>query len=166
MSRKFTGRVLPHPEDGNAQCFIGRGWVTTPDGKGYAYDESPSPAYVFEKTGITQTFSPTEVKNYEVQGLGAEIAKAAMAVVMKDVYRRKDWAGKVLLVNQVHDAIYLDVHPDYLKAAAEVLHRSMVEATQAFRDMVGWNVPIDVPAETTYGACMAVEKPFTVTNPI
>ncbi len=161
-SRKHLGRVVEHPDNAAVTCFLGRGWARTPDGKGYCYDEAPSPKYLMEK-GITQTFTPTEIKNYEVQGLGAEVAKMAMWLSLEALYARPEWSGKVLLINQVHDAVYLDTHPDYTQEAAAVLHECLLRSVQALRDACGWDMIIDVPAETTYGPCMAVERPFKYT---
>jgi DNA polymerase-1 len=161
-NRKPSGIVVPHPEATNQygspiMCHLGKSSVRTPDGKLYSYMESPSPEFLAKK-GIAASFSPTEIKNYEVQGEGAEWAKAAMWLAVREFYRRKNWGGLALLVNQVHDAVYSDAHNTVAYEAAVVLHACMEAASEYMEFLFNWKVPVPVPSDTTWGTSMMDEK--------
>lgn len=156
VNRRSSGRVIPHPEAPGITCHLGVSYVKTPDGKLYSYRESPSPAYLVKK-GVNASFSPTEIKNYEVQGEGGEWAKAAMWLAVRAFYKRRNFGHLALLVNQVHDALYSDAHKDVAGEAAAVLHACMESASDFMEYYFNWKVPVPVPSETTWGASMMEE---------
>lgn len=153
-NRKPSGTAVPHPEFPGVMCNLGRSAVRTPDGKLYSYMESPSPGYLV-KRGITASFSPTEIKNYEVQGEGGEWAKAAMELSVRAFYKRRNFGGLALLVNQVHDAEYADAHKTVEVEAAALLHACMEAASDYMEYKFGWHIPVPVPSDTKAGPNMA-----------
>jgi DNA polymerase-1 len=157
QNRKPTGVVVPHPVLRGVMCSLGRSSVRTPDGKLYSYMEDPSPEYLAKK-GITASFSPTQIKNYEVQGEGGEWAKAAMWLAVREFYKRKNFGQRALLVNQVHDALYADAASEVADEAAAVLHACMEAASEFMEYLFKWPVPVPVPSDTTYGANMKEEN--------
>ncbi|UGL62985.1 DNA polymerase I [Xanthomonas phage R3-22-T1] len=172
-NRVSTNRFVPHPDAGRQgvpaglTCQLGRSHWTTPDGKMYSFSESPSPVFIANKPaskgGCAQSFSPTEIKNYPMQGTGGEWAKAAMYVSLRAFYRKyvtepKEWLGRALLVNQVHDAVYVDAHGDIATKAAALLHASMLEASVYMEWWFNWTLPLGVPCETKMGDNMMIEQ--------
>lgn len=153
-NRKPSGTAIPHPEFPGVMCMLGRSGVRTPDGKLYSYTESPSPGYLV-KRGITASFSPTEIKNYEVQGEGGEWAKAAMELSVRAFYKRRNFGGLALLVNQVHDAEYADSHKSVLLEASALLHACMEAASDYMEYKFKWTIPVPVPSDTKAGPNMA-----------
>lgn len=156
-NRKAMGLAVPHPELRGVMCNLGESKVRTPDGKLYSYRESPSPEYLC-KRGVTASFSPTEIKNYEVQGEGGEWAKAAMWLAVRYFYKHRNFGGLALLVNQVHDAVYADAHDSVAQQAAVALHACMEAASDLMEWLFKWEVPVPVPSDTTWGANMMEEK--------
>ncbi len=161
-NRVPTSRFINHPQVPGLQCQLGRSHYLTPDRKMYSYSEQPSPKWVAEKPaskgGTPQSFSPTEIRNYVVQGTGGEWAKAAMWLAVRAFYAKDNFGGKALLVNQVHDAIYCDAHPDVAVEAAALLEACMLEASNLMEYQFKWPLPIGVPTETKYGASMMEES--------
>jgi len=153
QNRRPMGTAIPHPEIRGVMCNLGKSFVRTPDNKLYSYIESPSPEYLV-KRGVTASFSPTEIKNYEVQGEGAEWAKAAMYLSVRAFYARENFGGKALLVNQVHDAEYADAHQDVAHEAACLLHACMEAASDYMEYRFKWTIPVPVPSDTTWGPNM------------
>lgn len=152
-----TGQIVSHPDFPAKRVSLCTGSYRTPDNKLYTYRQQPAPKFVVERQGKWTTFSPTEIKNYVVQGTGAEWAKAAMWIAVRAFYKRRNFDGKAVLVNQVHDACYADAHEDVAKSAAALLHASM-EAASAFMEWYfGWEQPVHVPSDTTWGPSMADE---------
>lgn len=155
-NRRPAGITIPHPEVRGVMCSLGKSFATTPDGKVYSYMESPSPEYLVKK-GILTSFSPTEIKNYEVQGGGGEWAKAALWLAVRYFYKHRNWGGLALLVNQVHDATYADAHKDVALVAAAALHACMEGASDFMEWYFDWPLPLPVPSDTSWGASMMDE---------
>lgn len=156
-SKSGCRKVLPHPDFPAKQVPLGVGYYRTPDGKLYSYQEQCAPKFVVEREGIFSSFSPTEAKNYIVQGSGAEWAKAACWLLVREFYRRDNFGGLALLINQVHDAAYADAHADVAEEAAAVIHACMELASPFMETYFNWHCPVHVPSETTYGRSMAEE---------
>lgn len=161
-----TGRFVKHPDVPGLDCQLGRSYYITPDGKMYSFSESPSPKFIAEKPrsrgGTPQSFSPTEIKNYPVQGTGGEWAKAAMYLSLRAFYRKyvtepAQWLGQALLVNQVHDAVYVDAAESIATEAASLLHACMLEASTYMEWWFKWPLPLGVPCETKMGDNMMEE---------
>jgi DNA polymerase-1 len=151
-----SGVHVPHPDVRGLMCHLKRSTVRTPDGKLYSYMQSPSPEYLV-KRGVHSSFSPTEIKNYEVQGEGGEWAKAAMWLAVRYFYRHKNWGGFALLVNQVHDAMYVDSRHDVARPAAVALHACMEAASDFMEYYFSWPLELPVPSDTSWGASMMDE---------
>jgi DNA polymerase I-like protein with 3'-5' exonuclease and polymerase domains len=160
-SRRPTQNIQPHPEVKGLMCQLGKGYSVTPDNKVYSYRESPAPGWLIRQGGLPQSFSPTEIANYEVQGAGGEWAKAAMWLVIRAFYARKNFGGKALLVNQVHDALYMDASKDVLTEASALLHACMLAASDFMESWFGWKVTVPVPSVTVHGDSMMEENGFT-----
>lgn len=158
-NRKPTGTTVPHPLVPGVMCSLGRSTSRTPDGAIYGYVESPSPPYLV-KRGVTAGFSPTVIKNYSTQGTGATVMKAAMLLAVRAFYSTKNFNGRAVLVNTVHDAQYVDAAPEVLSKAYAVLHASMSQATDLMRRLFKWDIPLDVPSDTVIGPSMAEENKY------
>jgi len=155
-NRKPTNRFVEHPEKRGLTVQLGRSHSRTPDGKVYTYWEQPAPSYLLDK-GKLAAFSPTEIKNYVVQGEGGEWAKAAMWLSIRAFYHYRNFDGKALLVNQVHDAEYGDFENSVRAKAAALLHCCMEEASTFMEWWFKWELPIGVPSDTVWGASMMEE---------
>lgn len=155
-SRKPTGITIPHPDIPGVMCSLGRGTFRTPDGKLYSYQDGPALPFMV-KRGTYTSFSPTEIKNYVVQGTGGEWAKAAMWLSVRAFYARRNFEGRALLVNQVHDAEYVDADEDVAFEAACLLHACMEAASDFMEYAFAWPIPLPVPSDTTWGQSMMDE---------
>lgn len=156
---KPTSSFVMHPANPAVKVQIMLSRIQLPSGKKYSYLSSPAPAFLL-KRGVTSAFSPTERKNYEVQGEGAEIMKAAMWLAVREFYRHRNWGGLALLVNTVHDAQYADADPSVRDAVAQVLHSCMESATDFFCYWFKWQLSVPVPSDTVQGANMGEEIPY------
>ena len=157
--KRTNGKVYPHPDNKNIMCNIGHSFYRTPDNKLYRYEESPSPEFLL-KRGQATGFSPTEIKNYFVQGTGGEWAKAAMWLAVREYYRNKNFGGFALLVNQVHDALYGDHHRSVHREASVVLHSCMEAASEFMEWYFDWPVPVPVPSVTEFGPNMGESEEY------
>lgn len=162
MTAKDTQLFVQHPEIAGLTCNLKKSFYRTPDNKLYAWQQSCAPKWLAQRPanrgGKTSSFSPTEVKNYPVQGTGGEWAKAAMWLAVREYYRIKHFRRQALLVNQVHDALYSDAMEHVAYEAAVVLHACMEEASVFMEYYFGWEVPVPVPSDSTWGASMMEEN--------
>lgn len=154
---KPTSQYIPHPDNPAVRVQLRVSRVATPDGKLYSYMTKPSMGWQLKK-GILSTFSPTERMNYSVQGMGAEVMKAAMWLLVREFYRNKNWEGKALLVNTVHDAAYADIDPSLLSTVSPLIHACMEAASDFFAYFFRWDIPLPVPSDTVYGSDMGDEQ--------
>lgn len=150
-------RTIPHPLNPKITCNLGISRITAPDGKVYTFTEQPAPEYLW-KRGIYASFSPTEIKNYIVQGEGGEWAKAALELAVRFFYTKRNWAGLGLLVNQVHDACYADADDRVKLEVAAALHAAMEAASDYMEYVFKWPIPVPVPSDTTWGESMADDE--------
>uniref|UniRef100_A0A7M2QN35 DNA-directed DNA polymerase n=1 Tax=feces metagenome TaxID=1861841 RepID=A0A7M2QN35_9ZZZZ len=156
---RATSSFVMHPANPAVKVQIMLSRIQLPSGKKYSYMSAPAPAFLL-KRGVTSAFSPTERKNYEVQGEGAEVMKAAMWLAVREFYRHRNWGGKALLVNTVHDAQYADADPSVCDEVAAVLHSCMESATDFFCYWFKWQLSVPVPSDTVRGDNMGEEIPY------
>lgn len=158
-NRRPTAEYYDHPDVPGIKCNPGVGYCRTPDGKLYSYREAPTPASLLrrDRTASPTSFSPTIIKNYEVQGSGGEWAKAAMWLAIREFYRNDNWGGDGLLVNQVHDALYADTAGHCAFEVAATLHACMLAANDLMEYWFAWDLAVPVPTETKWGPNMADE---------
>ena len=157
-SRVPTTRYVPHPTE-KVPVMLGRGHLTTFDGKRYVFSESTTPDYL-AKRGTLASFSPTELKNYPVQGLGGEWMKAAMWLAVRLFYSYKNFGGLGHLINTVHDALYGDAHKSVERKVGIAIHASMLAASDFMEYWFSHTIDVPVPSETTYGDSMADAAEF------
>ena len=157
-----TNKFAQHPDLPHLTCNFRKSTYQTPDGKLYSYRESPAPEFLAKapasRGGCTTSFSPTEIKNYVVQGGGGEWAKAAMWLAIRAFYARGNFGGRGLLVNQVHDALYADAAKEVALEVAALLHACMEAASEFMEYYFDWEVKVPVPSDTTWGASMIEES--------
>ncbi|UCR81409.1 DNA-directed DNA polymerase [Brevundimonas phage AA] len=157
-----TNKFAQHPDLPHLTCNFRKSTYQTPDGKIYSYRESPAPEFLAKapasRGGCTTSFSPTEIKNYVVQGSGGEWAKAAMWLAVRAFYARANFGGRGLLVNQVHDALYADAASEVALEVAALLHACMEAASEFMEYYFDWEVKVPVPSDTTWGASMIEES--------
>lgn len=159
-ARVPTNRYVQHPKLPAITCQLGLAQVRTPDGKVYSYLESPAPEFL-AKRGQFTSFSPTEIKNYEVQGTGGEWMKAALWLAIRAFYRERNFNGLALLVNTVHDASYIDTHKSVAQQASALLHACMEGASDFMEWWFSWPLPLPVPSDTVLGKNMGEENKCT-----
>ena len=159
-----SGKFAAHPDAPHLTCAFRKSFVQTPDGKRYSYMESPAPEFLVKRPanrgGCITSFSPTEIKNYVVQGGGGEWAKAGMWLAVRTWYATKNMKGQSLLVNQVHDALYADSAKEVAVTSAAMLHACMEASSEYMEYLFDWRVPVPVPSETMMGANMMDEQPM------
>ena len=125
----------------------------SPTGTRYVWRENITPEFMHKKGKFTG-FSPTERKNYPMQGLGGEIMQTMLGKVWRYFLENDYFNGDVLLVNTVHDCLLLDGKSEELMLpVAEEVQRILETVPEvfnkAFPDTL--NITVPFPAETEMG---------------
>lgn len=151
-------QFVNHPCNPLVKVQLRMSQVAAPCGTLYTFRSHPSMEFMFKK-GILQSFSPTERKNFIVQGTGALWMKAAMWLMVRAWYARRNFDGRSLLVNTVHDAAYFDSDASNAERSAELMQACMEGASILIEQYLNWPIPLPVPSDTVLGANMGEENP-------
>lgn len=88
-----------------------RSFLTSPTGRWYTFTEQDAPEWMADK-GEATSFSPTQIKNYPVQGFSTgDVVPLALGEVFRYLIRSKS-KEHIKFVNTVHDSLIFDVSPD------------------------------------------------------
>lgn len=126
----------------------GEGVLMSPTGRIYKFYEYDSS---YGKYGTT-SFSPTEMKNYPVQGFATG---DIMALYRAKLYRELLARGlheRLLMINTVHDSVMLDVPSmEDVKLAYEICREVADNLPELIEEL--WGIEVDVPlkVEAKYG---------------
>lgn len=108
------------------------GKVVCPTGRWFPYKP-------YQKNG-DWVWPVTTIKNYPVQGTGADLVCLARV----EFFRRfKDSKIHGKMVSSVHDSIVCDVVPDAIPATARLLQESVEIVPQLFQEK--WGIEFDLP---------------------
>ena len=122
----------------------GEGHWDSPTGTRYVWRENITPVFMHKKGKFTG-FSPTERKNYPVQGFGGEIMQTMLGKVFRYFLSKDMFDGDVLMVNTVHDCMILDGVEDVLPGVATAVQELMETVPQVFNQAYSDTLDIDVP---------------------
>lgn len=82
--------------------------LTSISGRKYIFRDQLAPAWLYKKTGDKLSFSPTQVKNYPVQGLAtADIVQMFLGLVYIRLAHYME-RGSYRIINTVHDSVLFD----------------------------------------------------------
>ena len=129
------------------------GTWTAPTGTLYKFRSYDAPEYA-RKRGILETFMPTEMKNYPVQGTGGEFVQAVLGLLFRRFVETDNYGGKAFLTNTVHDCVWADVHKDVLHEVCRDLKRIMESIPQFYNERHGMNITVPFPVEIEVGPSM------------
>lgn len=130
-----------------------RGYWQSPTGAMYSWRSYDAPDYLRER-GILENFKPTEMKNYPVQGTGGEIVQLIIGLLVRWFYKNYNWGGKALLVNTVHDCVWIDCHKSVLDEVTRGAVKIMQSVPQQLVRFFDMKCPVPFPVEAEVGLNM------------
>jgi DNA polymerase-1 len=116
----------------------------------YHFIEGDAPDWMRHK-GIMTSFKPTTIKNYPSQGLGGEIMQVQLGRVFRYLMENDRFNDEVLLINTVHDCVWLDMKEKH-KAVLPEIESILEDVSPYFTEHypgVDWDTPF--PVETEIG---------------
>ena len=145
----ITGETMRHPDDPTKASRKGYATWRSQYGLAWGYPLQPTPSFVLWDTGATESISPTQARNYHVQGTGGSVMKCSLAVQFL-VLTFNPKLDKIKMVGTVHDAAYWDCPGDIADKAGALLQATMTAANEVLTNC-GQEIKIPVPAVTTVG---------------
>lgn len=136
---KYKGMALWHNKI-IRQVVSNKGVLEMPYGRSYQFNK------------FDGSYKDTQIKNFPVQGLGADI----MAIARVSAYNRIKKLGygdKCLFVNTVHDSIILDYDEKvcYTNVLVDILHQVFLDVPKNFEKLFGIEFNIPMKAECQIG---------------
>ncbi len=128
-------------------------------GKRYVFKETITPEFMQNprdkrRQPVYTSFSPTEMKNYPIQGLAGEVVIMCIGVLFRGFLERDNFGGKGFLTNTVHDCIWADTHEDVSEEVFSFIENTLVNAKTLFEDRYKVSCPVSFSAETAWGKNM------------
>lgn len=153
VEREVNETAEPFRDGARGWRTFRRGTWQAPTGTMYSWRSYDAPSYLRQK-GITDTFKPTELKNYPVQGTGGEIVQMILGLLWRWFVKTDNFGGKAFLVNTVHDCIWVDCHKDVKEQVARGIKLIMESVPQALKNFFGMECPVPFPVEVEAGPNM------------
>lgn len=135
--------------DGNWKTYR-RGRYQAPTGTIYSFRTYDAPDYL-QKRGIKDSFMPTEIKNYAIQGFGGEIVQAMLGVLWRKFVSTGNYNGNAFLINTVHDCVWIDAHKGVLDQVIEDSVRILSSVPEFYSKRYGMLVDVPFPVEAEHG---------------
>jgi DNA polymerase-1 len=126
-----------------------KGYWQAPTGTRYCFRSYDAPEYM--KGRVNDTFMPTELKNYPIQGTGGEIVQIIIGRLFRRFVETDNYGGKALMCNTVHDCVWFDYHPDVQDQLAADVKRIMESVPEVLKELYGMSVPVPFPVELEIG---------------
>lgn len=146
---KSDASVFYDPVEGDT---FRKGTYQAPTGCLYAFRSYPAKDWQIER-GIEDTFSPTEMKNYPIQGTGGEIVQGICGKLYRHFRQNDNYGGKAFLCNTVHDCIWVDCHKDVLKQVAKDI-KEIMESVDDWFAQFGVEITVPFPVDVEAGPNM------------
>lgn len=135
------------------RIILGIGEWFSPTGTRFVWKEQITPEFLW-KHGKYTGFSPTERKNYPPQGIGGEVVQTMLGLVFRWFLQNNRFDGKAMMVNTVHDSLYLDLHKSVADKVIPTVKRIMEAVPTKYKRDFNMDIPVPFPTEAETGPSM------------
>lgn len=139
-------------DDGTWRMYK-RGFWQAPGGTCYEFRQYPKVRWIDGQKYELMEFKPTQIRNYPIQGESGFFVQGIAGLVMRWLISQNFFNGKVWIINQVHDALYLDCHKSVLRHVALTV-KHIMESLPEFFKQYGYDLGVPFPAEVEAGPSM------------
>ena len=156
-----TGEQSLHREqlpDGTWKLYK-RGYWTSPGANRYSFRQVEQ--WNKETKGRVMDYKDTQIANYWCQGEAFYLMAVASGLVIRWLLRENFFNGEVCLINNVHDALYLDSAPEHAEVVAAKVKELMEYAPKYMSEHLGYDIAhVPFPAAAVWGYSMLDENKF------
>lgn len=139
--------------DEGAWRVYGKGTWSSPGGTRYEFRQYQKSRWVNGQRLECMEYKPTQMRNYPIQGESGFFVQGIAGAVMRWLVSKNFFNGRVLIINQVHDALYLDCHVGVLQEVAVTLKFIMESLPEHFK-LFGYDLGLPFPVEVEAGPSM------------
>lgn len=134
-----------------------RGYWQSPGGTRYSFRQYPQ-----RRDGkMVMDYKDTQIANYWCQGeafflMALSAGRVLRWLLSQNFYRNEEYPeGRALLINNVHDALYLDCHKDVYREVSLAVKSIMEDAPKYMSAQLGYNIAhVPFPAAAEAGPNM------------
>lgn len=130
-----------------------RGTWQSPTGTMFSWRSYDAKAWQ-KKKGIMDTFKPTEMKNYPIQGTAGELVQMVLGLLWRWFVKNDNFGGKAFLTNTVHDCVWADTHKDVRDRVIAGMIKIMEAIPHFLKRFFNIDCPVSFPVEAEYGPNM------------
>lgn len=131
----------------------GRGTWTSPCGTTFEFRQYPKADWSTGQRIEVMQFKPTQMRNYPIQGESGFFVQGMAGQVARWLISRNFFNGRVCIINQVHDALYLDCCTSVLREVALTVKAIMEQLPEFFKNY-GYDLGVPFPAAAEAGPSM------------
>lgn len=124
----------------------------SPGGTRYEFREWPKTVWEDGQKREVMQFKPTQMRNFPIQGESGFFVQAMSGQVFRWLLHRDQWRS-IYIINQVHDALYLDMLKSDLPAVAPAVKYIMEQIPDHVAEL-GYNLKVPFPVEIEAGPSM------------
>lgn len=118
-----------------------QGKLTSITGRKYTFTTFDAPEWL---RGVTTSFSPTQLKNYPIQGFATgDVVPTVIGILFRKLLTNPRLKDLCLMINTVHDSIVFDIHKSVLAEAYELI-KTITEGAPAILKEV-YDIDFDLP---------------------
>lgn len=130
---------------------IGRSKLVSVTGREYVFTETDAPDFLVDR-GTPTSFTPTDIKNYGVQGLATgDLVPLARSKLLRRLLAEGLIWDKVLPIMTVHDSIMFDSRGTYVEQACRIIKHEMESTPKYFKEVFGIEFNLPLPCEIKVG---------------
>ena len=163
----FTEVVFPEVErsctqhreqmDNGSWRMYGKGTWTSPAGTTFEFRQWPKVKWENGQRIEFMEFKPTQMRNYPIQGESGFFVQGMAGQVVRWLLSKNFFGGRVFIINQVHDALYLDCCKSVLVEVAHTV-KAIMENLPVYFKSLGYDLGVPFPAEVEAGPSMFEKK--------
>lgn len=139
-------------DTGKFRVYAKGTWVS-PCGTTMEFRQYPKSVWADGQRIETMQFKPTQMRNYPIQGESGFFVQGIAGQIVRWLISRDFFGGKVFIINQVHDAVYLDCHVTVLEEVAKAV-KFIMESLPEFFKAYGYDLGVPFPAAVEAGPSM------------
>ena len=143
--------------DGGGSKTYRRGYYKSPTGTRYSFRTYNAPDWLRER-GIQDSFMPTELKNYPVQGTAGEIVQIVIGKLWRHFVNNGNYRGTTLLCNTVHDCCWIDRSPSSPDCVVNEIKQIMESVPQYLKELYDMDVTVPFPVSMSMGKNLYEQK--------
>ncbi len=133
--------------------YYRRGYYQAETGTVYSWRSYDNPKFMQDR-GMMDGFSLPAIQNYPTQGTGGEIMQMALGAIWRLFNKTENFNGQALLVNTVHDCLWLDMQPQVVDEVMGKVLNIMQKIPALLKHYYNIDSPVDFPADAEIGANM------------